>query len=77
MQPFRLCCKFSDEATFCVIEKPYISKNRLTRHILFHPLPGGFRNQDKRQPIMYINEAFISCGRNNQKPFSLMIYNKI
>ncbi|KDF14266.1 hypothetical protein AF47_04737 [Klebsiella aerogenes MGH 61] len=29
----------------------------LARHVLFHPLPGSFRYQDKRSPVMYINEA--------------------
>ncbi len=39
----------------------------LTRNVLFHPLPGGVRYQDKRAPIMDINETFISRGRDNQK----------
>lgn len=44
----------------------------LTRNVLFHPLPGGVRYQDKRAPIMDINETFISRGRDNQKPFRLI-----
>ncbi|AXO73942.1 hypothetical protein BC497_28385 (plasmid) [Klebsiella variicola] len=27
------CCKVSDEAAFCLIQRPYISKNLLTRRI--------------------------------------------
>ncbi len=37
----------------------------LTRNVLFHPLPGGVRYQDKRAPVMDINEPFISCGRDH------------
>ncbi|KAE9468186.1 hypothetical protein F8B39_05316 (plasmid) [Klebsiella pneumoniae] len=44
----------------------------LTRNVLFHPLPGGVRYQDKRAPVMDINETFISRGRDNQKPFRLI-----
>ena len=36
---------------------------------LFHPLPGGVRYQDKRAPVMDINETFISRGRDNQEPY--------
>nr|WP_259726229.1 DUF6404 family protein [Escherichia coli] len=31
--PFRHCCKVSDEAAFCLIQRPYISKTLLTRRI--------------------------------------------
>ena len=31
----------------------------LTRNVLFHPLPGGVRYQDKRAPVMDINETFM------------------
>ena len=44
----------------------------LTRNVLFHPLPGGVRYQDKWAPVMDINETFISRGRDNQKPFRLI-----
>ncbi|ORG05482.1 integrase, partial [Salmonella enterica subsp. enterica serovar Typhimurium] len=27
------CCKVSDEAAFCLIQRPYISKTLLTRRI--------------------------------------------
>ncbi|WP_413140842.1 TetR/AcrR family transcriptional regulator, partial [Acinetobacter baumannii] len=30
---FRHCCKVSDEAAFCLIQRPYISKTLLTRRI--------------------------------------------
>ncbi|WP_343457188.1 DDE-type integrase/transposase/recombinase, partial [Enterobacter hormaechei] len=29
----RHCCKVSDEAAFCLIQRPYISKTLLTRRI--------------------------------------------
>uniref|UniRef100_UPI001FF5B154 DUF4158 domain-containing protein n=3 Tax=Escherichia coli TaxID=562 RepID=UPI001FF5B154 len=29
-QPFGHCCKVSDEAAFCLIQRPYISKTLLT-----------------------------------------------
>ncbi|HGV1985557.1 TPA: single-stranded DNA-binding protein [Escherichia coli] len=32
-QPERHCCKVSDEAAFCLIQRPYISKTLLTRRI--------------------------------------------
>ncbi|MFG7867784.1 RepB family plasmid replication initiator protein (plasmid) [Klebsiella pneumoniae] len=32
-QIFRHCCKVSDEAAFCLIQRPYISKTLLTRRI--------------------------------------------
>ncbi|NKG91192.1 hypothetical protein ET964_25420 [Salmonella enterica subsp. enterica serovar Infantis] len=32
-QPHRHCCKVSDEAAFCLIQRPYISKTLLTRRI--------------------------------------------
>ncbi len=32
-QPYRHCCKVSDEAAFCLIQRPYISKTLLTRRI--------------------------------------------
>ncbi|MGT5804736.1 hypothetical protein ACRWX8_25350, partial [Escherichia coli] len=32
-QPFGHCCKVSDEAAFCLIQRPYISKTLLTRRI--------------------------------------------
>ncbi|EHI1668490.1 hypothetical protein J9O34_004625 [Salmonella enterica] len=32
-QPQRHCCKVSDEAAFCLIQRPYISKTLLTRRI--------------------------------------------
>ncbi len=32
-QPDRHCCKVSDEAAFCLIQRPYISKTLLTRRI--------------------------------------------
>ncbi|VGQ15097.1 S-formylglutathione hydrolase FrmB [Klebsiella quasivariicola] len=32
-QNFRHCCKVSDEAAFCLIQRPYISKTLLTRRI--------------------------------------------
>ena len=32
-QLFRHCCKVSDEAAFCLIQRPYISKTLLTRRI--------------------------------------------
>lgn len=41
-------------------------------NILTHPFPGGVRYQDKRAPVMDINETFISRGRDNQKPFRLI-----
>ncbi|EDV1338578.1 hypothetical protein AA544_004770 [Salmonella enterica subsp. salamae] len=31
--PFGHCCKVSDEAAFCLIQRPYISKTLLTRRI--------------------------------------------
>ena len=31
--PDRHCCKVSDEAAFCLIQRPYISKTLLTRRI--------------------------------------------
>ncbi len=30
---FGHCCKVSDEAAFCLIQRPYISKTLLTRRI--------------------------------------------
>ncbi|EGS7390373.1 hypothetical protein I4R42_003837 [Salmonella enterica] len=33
MQNRRHCCKVSDEAAFCLIQRPYISKTLLTRRI--------------------------------------------
>ncbi|AXT78734.1 hypothetical protein DMI84_25160 (plasmid) [Escherichia coli] len=33
MQLDRHCCKVSDEAAFCLIQRPYISKTLLTRRI--------------------------------------------
>ncbi|ELK8178040.1 hypothetical protein RVZ43_004682 [Salmonella enterica subsp. enterica serovar Infantis] len=30
---YRHCCKVSDEAAFCLIQRPYISKTLLTRRI--------------------------------------------
>ncbi|MGX4025969.1 EAL domain-containing protein [Escherichia coli] len=33
VQGFRHCCKVSDEAAFCLIQRPYISKTLLTRRI--------------------------------------------
>ncbi|QDM73493.1 hypothetical protein AWG90_026160 [Escherichia coli] len=32
-QHLRHCCKVSDEAAFCLIQRPYISKTLLTRRI--------------------------------------------
>ncbi len=32
-QDMRHCCKVSDEAAFCLIQRPYISKTLLTRRI--------------------------------------------
>ncbi|EGK2843287.1 type II toxin-antitoxin system VapC family toxin [Escherichia coli] len=32
-QPEGHCCKVSDEAAFCLIQRPYISKTLLTRRI--------------------------------------------
>lgn len=32
-QKVRHCCKVSDEAAFCLIQRPYISKTLLTRRI--------------------------------------------
>ncbi|RCZ79358.1 RepB family plasmid replication initiator protein [Escherichia coli] len=32
-ESFRHCCKVSDEAAFCLIQRPYISKTLLTRRI--------------------------------------------
>ncbi|MCA4933135.1 hypothetical protein K1S05_27755, partial [Klebsiella pneumoniae] len=32
-RPKRHCCKVSDEAAFCLIQRPYISKTLLTRRI--------------------------------------------
>ena len=32
-QDERHCCKVSDEAAFCLIQRPYISKTLLTRRI--------------------------------------------
>ncbi|EDS2744684.1 hypothetical protein CW229_004434 [Salmonella enterica subsp. enterica] len=32
-QPRGHCCKVSDEAAFCLIQRPYISKTLLTRRI--------------------------------------------
>ncbi len=32
-RPSRHCCKVSDEAAFCLIQRPYISKTLLTRRI--------------------------------------------
>ncbi|AYN87864.1 hypothetical protein EAH50_00610 (plasmid) [Escherichia coli] len=32
-QPIWHCCKVSDEAAFCLIQRPYISKTLLTRRI--------------------------------------------
>ncbi|SWA59244.1 NAD-dependent glyceraldehyde-3-phosphate dehydrogenase [Klebsiella pneumoniae] len=32
-QHIRHCCKVSDEAAFCLIQRPYISKTLLTRRI--------------------------------------------
>ncbi len=33
MQSAGHCCKVSDEAAFCLIQRPYISKTLLTRRI--------------------------------------------
>ncbi|ECI7641750.1 hypothetical protein CRC11_003966 [Salmonella enterica subsp. enterica serovar Enteritidis] len=33
IQSSRHCCKVSDEAAFCLIQRPYISKTLLTRRI--------------------------------------------
>ncbi|WP_228140472.1 recombinase family protein, partial [Acinetobacter baumannii] len=33
MLDYRHCCKVSDEAAFCLIQRPYISKTLLTRRI--------------------------------------------
>ncbi|WGE30818.1 hypothetical protein PHA77_17485 (plasmid) [Edwardsiella tarda] len=33
LQFYRHCCKVSDEAAFCLIQRPYISKTLLTRRI--------------------------------------------
>ncbi|MCL3488683.1 hypothetical protein ACH6YT_28250, partial [Klebsiella pneumoniae] len=33
VQENRHCCKVSDEAAFCLIQRPYISKTLLTRRI--------------------------------------------
>ncbi|QAS83312.1 hypothetical protein C7V14_00165 (plasmid) [Escherichia coli] len=33
MEEHRHCCKVSDEAAFCLIQRPYISKTLLTRRI--------------------------------------------
>ncbi|EEY3928337.1 hypothetical protein DFX89_25365 [Escherichia coli] len=34
LDPFKWhCCKVSDEAAFCLIQRPYISKTLLTRRI--------------------------------------------
>ncbi len=33
IQLIRHCCKVSDEAAFCLIQRPYISKTLLTRRI--------------------------------------------
>ncbi|WP_264768860.1 class II aldolase/adducin family protein, partial [Klebsiella pneumoniae] len=33
LQGLRHCCKVSDEAAFCLIQRPYISKTLLTRRI--------------------------------------------
>ncbi|MGR9970563.1 hypothetical protein ACUOH3_03530 [Escherichia coli] len=33
LQTLRHCCKVSDEAAFCLIQRPYISKTLLTRRI--------------------------------------------
>ncbi|ARA22004.1 hypothetical protein AM438_05705 [Proteus mirabilis] len=32
-QDDRHCCKVSDEAAFCLIQRPYVSKTLLTRRI--------------------------------------------
>ncbi|EEF9323875.1 hypothetical protein GXW67_004229 [Salmonella enterica] len=32
-RPVGHCCKVSDEAAFCLIQRPYISKTLLTRRI--------------------------------------------
>ena len=32
-EPDGHCCKVSDEAAFCLIQRPYISKTLLTRRI--------------------------------------------
>ncbi|HAY7153329.1 TPA: ArdC family protein [Shigella flexneri] len=33
VKPWGHCCKVSDEAAFCLIQRPYISKTLLTRRI--------------------------------------------
>ncbi|QSI15860.1 hypothetical protein FA956_29710 (plasmid) [Klebsiella quasipneumoniae] len=33
LKALRHCCKVSDEAAFCLIQRPYISKTLLTRRI--------------------------------------------
>ena len=33
VRDYRHCCKVSDEAAFCLIQRPYISKTLLTRRI--------------------------------------------
>ncbi|QCV37138.1 hypothetical protein FE172_26620 (plasmid) [Escherichia coli] len=33
LKPYGHCCKVSDEAAFCLIQRPYISKTLLTRRI--------------------------------------------
>ncbi|EAU9365690.1 hypothetical protein EOI20_18380 [Salmonella enterica] len=33
LRGLRHCCKVSDEAAFCLIQRPYISKTLLTRRI--------------------------------------------
>ena len=41
------CCKVSDEAAFCLIQRPYISKTLLTGRIS----PGDHHNKMLRRPL--------------------------
>ncbi|QED69325.1 hypothetical protein FTV94_23795 (plasmid) [Escherichia coli] len=43
----RHCCKVSDEAAFCLIQRPYISKTLLTRRIS----PRDHHNKMLRRPL--------------------------
>ncbi len=49
----RHCCKVSDEAAFCLIQRPYISKTLLTRRIS----PGDHHNKMLRPGLCVVHAS--------------------
>ncbi|QED80853.1 hypothetical protein FTV90_15085 [Escherichia coli] len=47
------CCKVSDEAAFCLIQRPYISKTLLTRRIS----PGDHHNKMLRPGLCVVHAS--------------------